>query len=97
MGGSVGGIFSNVGQGANGAGSFLQNLVQGTVAGAGKGFGQSTKPPAPGGSGSQPSAPAAAPVDPRYFMPTALPPRAPAGAPMSAPSPGGGSAFYGPY
>jgi hypothetical protein len=90
MGGSLGGAFSGQGQGANGGGSFLQNLIQGTTKGAltaaGNGLQKQPTPP----NGGTPPSPAPTPVDPRFFQPTAAP--APAGGGYGG-SPS--SAFYG--
>ncbi len=86
MGGALGGIFSNVGQGTSGAPSFLQSLVQGTAKGAGKGLGQSMqtqgRAPMPGGGGG--GLPGAPVVDSGYFAPSAAPP----GSPASSGAPG---------
>ncbi len=96
MGGSLGGVFSNVGAGANGAPSFLQSLVHGTVKGAGTGLGKSMqqqgRPPMPGSGGS--GTPSATPVDSGYFTPTVMPPGT-AGVRPGTPPPGAGaSPFY---
>ena len=86
----MGGIFSNQGQGANGQPSFLQNLVQGAAKGAGTAAGNGMQKQPGGGGGGLPAAPAATPVDPRFFQPSAQMPQRPGGgAGMPA------SAFYG--
>ena len=91
MGGTLAGIFSNQGQGDKGAPSFLQKLVQGTAKGAGGAFGKSMQaPPGGPGGGGLPAAPAPAPVDPRYFMPTAMNSN-----PNLQPGTATSSAFYG--
>lgn len=95
MGGSLGGIFSGSGAGSNGGPSFLQNLVQGTAKGAGTAFGKSMQSPqSPNGNSGVIAAPAPAPVDPRYFMPSNFGPAR--GAPtLTSGAPDMRSAFYG--
>jgi hypothetical protein len=91
MGGALGGVFSNQGQGADGSPSLLQSLVQGSAQGAGTAFGKGAQQPPPrsGGPGGAMQAPAATPVDPRFFQPSTF-------TPPGAPAPGGGNpAFYG--
>jgi hypothetical protein len=96
MGGTLGGIFSSTGQGADGAPSFLQKLVQGTAKGTLQGTGTALqKQPAPGGSGgSLPGTPSATPVDSGYFTPTALPPGAMPPGTLAARPGAGPSPFY---
>jgi hypothetical protein len=90
MGGSLGGLFSSQGQGdvdpntGKAAPSKLQSMLQGALKGAASGVGKNN--PAPGG-GVVPASPAATPVDPRYFAPSAAAPSAP-GSPMTSGAPG---------
>lgn len=99
MGGSLGGVFSNTGAGANGAPSLLQKLVQGTAKGAGTALGKGMQTPPPGGpGGGSPGAPAATPVDPRFFQPSTFASRTPlpnGGAPGLVQPINPASAFYG--
>jgi hypothetical protein len=97
MGGSLGGIFSNEGQGddfnsATGqyGPSTMQKLVQGMAKGAGQDVGKAMQQPAGQGGGGAgiPGAPPASPVDAGYFAPSALPQR-------QAMPPGSPSPFYG--
>lgn len=69
MGGSLSDAFSGTGQGANGAPTFMQKLVQGTAKGAGQGMGQSMQQQ-PQGGGMGIVAPGAMPVDAGFFSPT---------------------------
>jgi len=82
MGGALGSVFSNVGQGGtfnNATGQYgpsaLQSLTQGAAKGAGQGMGRSMQRQSPSGvgGGGGLSVPGAMPVDPAYFAPSATP------------------------
>lgn len=90
--GGSGGVFSGTGGAPGGGPTWLQSLVQGAakggLTGAGKGMQQA------GSSGAAiPNAPAATPVNPAYFQPTANPMAS--GPMMPGNGQGPGTALYG--